>query len=353
LPVKICSVVGTRPNFVKEYLLNRELKRRGIREVLIHTGQHFDYEMSQAFFDCFELPPPDHHLQVANTDGATFLANAIIELVPVFQKEAPSCVLSYGDVNSTMAAAIAASRLRIPFVHVEGGIRSTERNNPEEINRRVSDVLADVIFCCSETDVINLQREGYESDRIVLSGDLMKDALMMTLRKHDIVPSRGDYLVLTLHREENLTNPVRLRAIIEGVARAGRRVVFPAHPRTLRNLEQVGLMDVLAKSQIQLCKPMGYVEFVRLAAGADKILTDSGGVRREAYLLGKPCIVLIELSWFPEIARLGWKILTGPDSERIAHLIRDFEPSGPHKELFGDGAAHVKITDELVKRYAN
>ncbi|HEY1308714.1 MAG TPA: UDP-N-acetylglucosamine 2-epimerase (non-hydrolyzing) [Vicinamibacterales bacterium] len=350
--MKVCSVVGTRPNFVKEFVLNSELKCRGIREVLIHTGQHFDYEMSQVFFDCFELPPPDHHLQVANTDGATFLANAIIELVPVLKKEAPDCVLSYGDVNSTMAAAIAASRLRIPFAHVEGGIRSTERNNPEEINRRVSDVLADVIFCCTETDVAHLRKEGYEDERIVLSGDLMKDALMMTLRQYDITPRRGDYLVLTLHREENLTDRVKLKAIVEGIACAGRRVVFPAHPRTMRNLEQFGLMDVIAKSPIELTKPMGYVDFVRLAAGADKILTDSGGVRREAFLLGKPCIVLIELSWFPEISRAGWKVLTGPDSVRIAQLIREFEPSGPRPEmLFGDGMAHRQIAGELVRRY--
>lgn len=351
--MKLCSVVGTRPNFVKEYLLNRELKCRGVREVLIHTGQHFDYEMSQAFFDCFELPPPDYHLQVENNDGATFLAKAIMELVPVFQAEKPDCVLSYGDVNSTMAAAIAASRLRIPFAHVEGGIRSTERNNPEEINRRVSDVLADVIFCCTETDIGHLQREGYEPDRVVFSGDLMKDALLMTLAKYDIGLTRGDYHVLTLHREENVKDPVKLRAIMEGVARAGRRVVFPTHPRTLRHLQDGGLMDLVNSSQIELCKPMGYVEFIRLAAGADKILTDSGGVRREAYLLGKPCIVLIELSWFPEISRLGWKVLTGPDPERIARLISEFEPTGPHQELFGDGRAHRKIADELVRRYAH
>ena len=352
--MKICSVVGTRPNFVKEYLLNRELKCRGVDEKLIHTGQHFDYEMSQAFFECFELPPPDYHLQVANTNGATtFLANTIKDLAPVFEAEQPDCVLSYGDVNSTMAAAIAASRLRIPFAHVEGGIRSIERNNPEEINRRVSDVLADVIFCCTETDKVNLEREGYEPDRIVLSGDLMKDALLMTLAKYDIQPTRGDYLVMTLHREENLTDPRRLRAIMEGIARSGRRVVFPAHPRTLRNLQETGLTDLLATSRIELCKPMGYVDFLRLTAGADKILTDSGGVRREAYLLGKPCIVLIELSWFPDISRAGWKVLTGPDPDRIAQLITTFEPTGPHVELFGDGAAHKKIAQELVQRYAN
>jgi UDP-GlcNAc3NAcA epimerase len=350
--VKICSVVGTRPNFVKEYLVNLELRRRGIHEVLIHTGQHYDYEMSQAFFDCFELPPPDHHLRIANGDNVSFSARALVELADVFAAERPSCVLAYGDVNSTMSAAIAASKLRIPFAHVEGGIRAVDRYNPEEINRRVADVLADVIFCCTMTDVGNLKAEGYEVDRIDFSGDLMKDALLMTLEKHGIEPVRGEYHVLTLHRQENLTDGDRLRAIIEGLVRAERRIIFPAHPRTVQCLEKFGLIDTLRASRIELCKPMGYVDFIRLAAGADKILTDSGGVRREAYLLRKPCIVLIEISWFPEISQAGWKVLTRPDPGRIADLIRDFEPTGPHQDLFGDGAAHQKIVDGLVRRYA-
>jgi len=349
--MNICSVVGTRPNFVKEYLLNLELKRQGVREVLIHTGQHHDYEMSEAFFECFELPPPDHHLQIENRDPLSFSAQAIIELANVFRAEQPDCVLSYGDVNSTMSAAIAASKLRIPFAHVEGGVRAGDRYNPEEINRRVSDVLADVIFCCTKTDVANLKSEGYELDRIEFSGDLMKDALLMTLKKYDITPVRGDYHVLTLHRQENVTDGFRLRAIIEGLVKAGRRIVFPAHPRTLQCMEKFGVLEMLRKSQIELAKPMGYVDFLRLAAGADKILTDSGGVRREAYLLRKPCIVLIEISWFPEISQAGWKVLTGPEPDRIADLVTTFEPTGPHQELFGDGTAHQKIVAQLVRRY--
>ena len=350
--MKICSVVGTRPNFVKEYLVNRELKRRGIREVLIHTGQHHDYEMSQAFFECFDLPAPDYHLQVSNSDGVTFSAQVIVELATVFRAETPDCVSSYGDVNSTMSAAIAASKLRIPFAHVEGGIRASDRYNPEEINRRVADVLADVIFCCTKTDVGNLEKEGYEADRIEFSGDLMKDALLMMLTKFDIEPVRGDYHVLTLHRQENVTDRVRLRAIMEGLVKAGRRIIFPAHPRTLQCMEKFGVIEMLRGSRIELCKPMGYVEFLRLTAGADKILTDSGGVRREAYLLHKPCIVLIELSWFPEISEAGWKVLTGPEPDRIASLVTSFEPTGPHQELFGDGTAHQKIVSGLVRRYA-
>lgn len=351
--MKICSVVGTRPNFVKEYLINLELRGRGECEVLIHTGQHYDYEMSQVFFECFDLPAPDYHLQIANRDSLTFSAKAILALASVLQAEKPNCVLAYGDVNSTMSAAIAASKLRIPFAHVEGGIRAIDRYNPEEVNRRVSDVLADVIFCCTKTEMDNLKREGYESDRIELSGDLMNDAIVLTLKKYDIEPSRGDYHLLTLHRQENLEEGARLRAIFEGVLKAGRRVIFPAHPRTLKSMRNFGVIDMLKGSLIEVCKPMGYVDFVRLAAGADKILTDSGGVRREAYFLRKPCIALIELSWFPEISQAGWKVLTGPDPDRIAHLITNFEPTKPYQELFGDGSAHRKIVDGLMKRYGD
>src|SRR5438046_662332 len=175
--MKICSVVGTRPNFIKEYLVNQELRRRGIREVLIHTGQHYDYEMSQAFFECFELPAPDYHLHIANSNGVDFSAQTILELAPVFRAEEPDCVLSYGDVNSTMSAAIAASKLGIPFAHVEGGIRAVDRLNPEEINRRVSDVLADVIFCCTKTDVNNLHKECSAPGRIEFTGSQTKDAV--------------------------------------------------------------------------------------------------------------------------------------------------------------------------------
>jgi len=349
--MKLCSVVGTRPNFVKEFLMNRELKNRNCREILIHTGQHYDYEMSQVFFKGFNLPEPDFHLDIRNEDNLNFTASGISQLGAIIQEEKPDFVLSYGDVNSTMAAAIASVKLGTPFAHVEGGIRSSDLYNPEEINRRVADVVSDVIYCCTETDIRNLEREGYEKHRMVLSGDLMKDALLDVLGKHDIPLTRGDYMVLTLHRQENVTDPERLGAIVAGLIKSNKRIVFPAHPRTLGRLEAFGLIGRIERSKIEITKPMGYLEFVRLAAGADKILTDSGGVRREAYLMKKPCIVLIELSWFPEIAQAGWKVLTGPDPTRISRLICEFEPSGEYKELFGDGMAHRRITDDLMTRY--
>ncbi len=351
--MKIISVVGTRPNFVKEFLVNRECRRNGLHEILVHTGQHYDYEMSQVFFENFGLPEPDHFLAIPNHDGISFTSECLIRLGRIIHDERPDAVLSYGDVNSTLAAAVAAAKSRVPFIHVEGGIRSKDLYNPEEINRRVSDTLADVIFCCTATDRENLHREGFPADRAVLSGDLMKDALDETLRELAIPVRREGYLVLTLHREENVSDHDRLRGIFEGLMLSGRRIIFPAHPRTRRELGACGLTRRIARSAIEITAPLSYPDFIRLQAGADKILTDSGGVRREAYLLRKPCIVLIDLSWFPEIERAGWKVRTGPDPERIAALIRDFEPNGEYREIFGDGSAHVKIVAELRRRYAS
>jgi len=349
--MKFFSVVGTRPNFIKEFLINKECKNRGIQEILVHTGQHYDYEMSQIFFEDFDLPKPGCFLDQKNDDVLTFIGNTITLLGKLLEKNKPDFVLSYGDVNSTLAAAVASTKLGIPFAHVEGGIRTLDLYNPEEINRRVSDVLAEVIYCCTLTDFNNLKKEGYESKRIVLSGDLMKDTLLYVLNYHNIQISKGDYMVLTLHRQENVLNYERLEAIVDGLIQSKKRIIFPAHPRSLKQLERFGLMEKLAKSKIEVIEPLGYVDFIRLAAGSEKILTDSGGVRREAYLLKKPCIVLIELSWFPEISQAGWNVLTAPRSEHIAHLINNFKPKKEHPEIFGDGKAYIKIINDLEERF--
>lgn len=349
--MKFFSVIGTRPNFVKEFLMNRECRKRGITEMVVHTGQHYDYEMSQIFFEGFNLPKPDYYLAVENHTNAQFSADVILQLNELIRKDRPDFVLSYGDVNSTLSAAVASTKNHIPFAHVEGGIRGYDLYNPEEINRRVSDVLAAVIYCCTKTDVRNLERENYDSSRIVLTGDLMNDALLHTVQTHHIGFSRGDYMVLTLHRQENVVNSERLKSIIKGLIKSGKRIVFPAHPRTLNYIQVNGLMEQIAHSKIEIVKPMGYLDFIKLMAGADKVLTDSGGVRREAYLMRKPCIVLIELSWFPEITEAGWKVLTGPDPEKIAQLVNEFESSGEYRNIFGDGKAHMKIIDDLEERF--
>lgn len=349
--MKFLSVVGTRPNFVKEFLINRECKNRGIEELLVHTGQHYDYEMSQIFFDVFNLPKPDYYLGVENLSSAQFSAEVILKINELLSDVRPDFILSYGDVNSTLSAAIAATKNRIPFVHVEGGIRGSDHYNPEEINRRVADVLAEVNYCCTKTDKENLEKENFEKNRIVLTGDLMKDALLHTLKHKKINLIRGEYMVLTLHRRENVVDSKRLEAIIEGLLKSGKYIIFPAHPRTLQQIKTIGIMKRIKNSNIEVRKPMGYLDFIKLVASADKVLTDSGGVRREAYLMKKPCIVLIELSWFPEISKAGWKVTTGPDPTRIAKLINEFEPKGEYCNIFGDGNAHLKIMDDLVDRF--
>jgi len=345
------SIIGTRPNFVKEFLINRECRKRGIVEKVVHTGQHYDYEMSQIFFDGFNLPKPDQYLGVENINSAQFSGEVIIRLDKLFRQNRPDFVLSYGDVNSTLSAAVAATKNHIPFVHVEGGVRGNNLYNPEEINRRVADVLAAVNYCCTKTDVTNLERENYDPSRICLTGDLMYDALKYTMEHYKVNITRGDYMVLTLHRAENILDGQKLTAIFKGLMKSNKRIVFPAHPRTLKQIQTNGIANRLANSKIEIVKPMGYLEFLRLLAGSDKVLTDSGGVRREAYLLKKPCIVLIELSWFPEISEAGWKVLTGPDAERIAHLVSTFEPHGEYRNIFGDGNAYLNIINDLEARF--
>jgi UDP-N-acetylglucosamine 2-epimerase (non-hydrolysing) len=244
--MKLFSVIGTRPNFIKEFVMNREFRRRGTTEIMIHTGQHYDYEMSQIFFDGFQLPKPDHYLDIQNLTNAQFTAETILKLDALLRADRPDFVLSYGDVNSTLAAAVAATKNRLPFAHVEGGVRGNDLYNPEEINRRVADVLAEAIYCCTKTDVAYLVKENYDQRRIVLSGDLMNDALAYTVDHHNIGLHRGDYLVLTLHRQENVVNADRLASILDGLIRSERRILFPAHPRTLQAIKSNGLLKRFA-----------------------------------------------------------------------------------------------------------
>ena len=351
--MKVLSVLGTRPNFVKEFLVHREFQKREINEVIVHTGQHYDYEMSRLFFETFDLPDPHYHFEIGARSSVASTAQTMLSLEDVLQREKPNAVLSYGDVNSTTAAAIAAVKSKIPFVHVEGGIRTPFLYNPEEINRRLSDCVADLIFTCTRTDTENLCRENVPRERICFSGDLMKDALQYTLETQSIPVKRGDYVVATIHREENADNPQRLREIMSGLIQSKRKIHFPVHPRTRTHLEEFGILEeVKSCDRIRMTEPTGYLEFIRLLAGADKVVTDSGGVRREAYLLRKPVIVPVELVWFPEILEAGWKIHVPPKASEVAAAVREFEPTGPHcPEIFGTGESERKIVDNIVEHY--
>lgn len=352
--MKILSVVGTRPNFIKELLVNQEMHSRGHRQALVHTGQHYDYEMSRIFFKQLGLPDPDYHLQVNNSSGTHQTAEMLTAIDDIMEAENPDVTLVYGDVTSTLAGALASVRREIPVAHVEAGIRTEAFYNPEEINRRGTDALSELLLANVQDAYDRLIAEGHPERNVMMTGDVMNDVLQKIVRECNVEVKRGDYCVCTLHRAEDVDNPERLSAIVNGLVDSGERILFPIHPRTRKRLEEFNLVDKLESAgNIELSRPKGYLEFVRMLAGANKVITDSGGVRREAYILGKPVIVVIGITWFPCILRTGWKKVTDANTEAIVDAIRNFEPNGERPELFGDGRAYVKIVDAIIDRFGN
>ncbi len=350
--MKVVSVVGTRPNFVKEFLINREFKKNSVKEILVHTGQHYNYEMSKLFFEDFNLPEPNYHFDNSGRSNIQQTAEIMKHMEGVLKMEKPDCTLICGDVNSTLAAAVASVKLKIPVAHIEGGVRSWSLYNPEEINIRVSDHLSELVFACTKTDYENLLRENFAKERIVLSGDIMKDVLLCVLEKENIPIERGNYSVVTIHREENVESKERLTNIISGLIESRERIIFPVHPRTQKRLEQYELIERIKKStRMELTEPKGYIDFIRLLAGSNKVITDSGGVRREGYILKKPVIALINITVFPEILKAGWKVIADADLNKIVKLIGKFEPPEKHPDIFGDGNAHERIVGSLIKRF--
>ena len=348
--MKIISVVGTRPNLIKESMVFEEFSNKGINEILVHTGQHYDYVMSQAFFDDFNIMKPDYFLNISGQSPISFLAKSIESFEKVVIKEKPNAIMSYGDVLSTTTAALVSSISNIPFIHVEGGIRSPELYNPEEINRRIADHLAKLIFCCTKNDLKKLEKENFSSDRYILSGDLMYDALKRQIDKNNIVPKRQDYNVLTLHRQENVENEERLLAIINAIIESDKYFHFPVHPRTKNSLEKFNLWDKIKDyKKIQLLEPLSYSKFVNLVSYCDKVITDSGGLRREAYLLGKPCIVPINIIWFQDLVDSGWMTIVDNDQNKLIDKIINFNKEGKREEFFGNGEAYKVIVNEILK----
>ena len=347
--MKVLTVIGTRPNFVKEALIHRELLRNNVSEIIVHTGQHYDYSMSQVFFEGLGIPTPDYHLNQKKKTPIQQTAEIMGELENILLAEKPNCTLVYGDVTSTAAAAIASAKLRIPVVHVEAGVRSQDLYNPEEINRRVTDALSGLAFASTRRDYENLERENFDRARICFSGDVVKDVLLKTVQDYGIPVRRGEYVLATIHRQENADSRSRLREIVEALVQCRKPVVFPVHPRTREGLRQHGLWDkLLMKNDLQVLEPQGYLEFVKLLAGADRVFTDSGGVRREGYILGKPVIVPIGIVWFPEMVECGWmKVVDGCLKDMI-DAIESFEPVKERPPIFGDGRAHAVIVRRML-----
>ena len=324
----ICTVVGARPNFVKMAPVALELTRRGLSQILVHTGQHYDAEMSQVFFEELGLPKPDISLGVGSDNHARQTAQIMIAFDEVVEKRRPDLVLAGGDVNSTMAVALVAAKREIPVAHIEAGLRSSDRSMPEEINRVVTDHVSNLLFTTEESGNRNLEREGIASERVHFVGNCMVD----TLRKHvafavDRSPWRavelteGSYALLTLHRPSNVDSAESLKRILEIIGAVSRHVpvVFPVHPRTRTRMEQLG--GSLAEGT-RLMGPLPYLTFVGLMAKARFVLTDSGGIQEETTALGVPCLTLRENTERPVTVTEGTNEIVGTDPHRIEECVR-------------------------------
>lgn len=352
--MKILSIVGARPEFVQSACVSRELRKSHI-EILAHTGQHYDYLMSQSFFDEIGLPVPDYNLEAGSGSHARQTADILTKLEDVLLFEKPDCVVVRGDTNSTLAGAIAASKLNIPVVHIEAGERSFDKRMPEEINRLVADKLSDLHFCVSQTAVKHLAHEGF-SDSVHWVGDVMFDAMLASLslarQKSTILSRLGlqskTYALVTVHRAANTDNPVRLRKIVNILNNVEETVVFPAHPRTGAALKK---LDVRFAPNVHVIDPIGYYDMMILEENARIIATDSGGVQREAYFLLVPCLTLRDETEWLETVTVGWNNLVGVEEDQVLKAWKEFSPPQEHPPIFGDGSASVKIASVISSHF--
>jgi len=350
--MKVVSVVGARPQFIKAAALSRELRKQH-EEVLVHTGQHYDYEMSGIFFDGLEIPSPNVNLEVGSGSHGAQTGAMLKGIEDVVLAERPEWLLVYGDTNSTLAGALAASKLSVPVVHIEAGLRSFNRRMPEEINRVVADHLSSLLLCPSSTAVKNLAAEGI-SQNVHLVGDVMLDVLNWAKQRLDskrpaifgrLGLERKSYLLATVHRSENTDDPSRLSRILRAFNSLDEQIVFPVHPRTRRVIAE---MNCRIKPNIQLIEPVAYLDMVALADSARLVLTDSGGLQKEAYWLGVPCLTLRSETEWVETAETGWNALVGSDSEKIVQAVHSFAPASPRPALYGNGCAAARCV-ELLK----
>lgn len=351
--MKIASIVGARPQFIKCAPLSREI-RKGHEEVIIHTGQHYDYEMSKVFFDELEIPEPDYNLSVGSGSHGHQTGAMLAAIEDVLLKEEPQMVVVFGDTNSTLAGALAASKLGIPIAHVEAGLRSFDRSMPEEINRVLADHLSRLLFAPTESSVRNLSGEGI-LDGVHMVGDVMVDSLStvkeVALSKSAVVSrfglERRSYFVLTLHRAGNTDDSAKVGRVIRAVRRSGAPVVFPAHPRTRKILETKFSKDELPGNLV-LTNPLGYVDMIALISNARGVLTDSGGIQKESFILGTRCFTLRENTEWAETLTEGRNRLIGLDEEQMVEAMSSPAlDAAPQVRTFGSVGVSARVVHAI------
>ncbi len=352
--MKILTVIGNRPQFIKAAAVSPRLRERH-QEVLIHTGQHFDDGLSAVFFAELGLPQPDRDLGIALGSNSSQTARMLSALEPVLDEEAPDAVLVYGDTNSTLAGALAGAQIGVPVAHVEAGMRSFDRSMPEELNRVLTDHAAALLLCSSEVAVENLRRENV-SGSVEMVGDVMVDVALATQprarERIDLITARGltpgEYVLATAHRAGNVDDPERLGMLVRLLLELPLTVVFALHPRTRGRLVAANLLDGLERVEhFVLTPPLGYIELTALLCNARAVLTDSGGLQKEAYFAGVPCITLRAGTEWTETVEHGWNVLVDLDAgAAVAALERDRPADRP--PLYGDGRAGERVVSALT-----
>jgi UDP-GlcNAc3NAcA epimerase len=350
----VCTIVGARPQFVKAAPVSRALAA-SFHEVLIHTGQHYDYGMSDVFFQEMEMRLPDFHLGAGGGTHAEQTGKMLVEIERILNSVKPDCVLVYGDTNSTLAGALAAAKMQIPLAHVEAGLRSYNRAMPEEINRVLTDHVSSLLFCPTDTAIENLAKEGITKG-VQRVGDVMYDALLYNLaiarKRSTILQSfgvqKGTYALATVHRAANTDDLARMAAILNALGSLPMRVIFPVHPRTRKIIQEA---DLSVSENVRMVEPVGYFDVLVLQENANCILTDSGGMQKEAYLLGVRCITLREETEWVETVQAGWNRLTGVDEDAIRDAFESWHPSAERPALYGNGNAAGEICRILSEQF--
>ena len=351
--MRIVSIAGARPQFVKLAVIGRAVESMGgasIQHRIVHTGQHYDVEMSDVFFADLRIPPPDHHLGVGSGPHGEQTGEMMKRLEPVLISEQPDWVVLYGDTNSTLAGALVAAKLGLKLAHVEAGLRSFNRRMPEELNRIVADRLSDVLLCPTAVAVENLRCEGL-ADRAVLTGDVMLDAALAFRSRAEsqglAIPwGERAFALATIHRAENTDDPERLRRILSAldtIAATVCPVVLPLHPRTRKKLDEMAWKP----GAVQFVPPCSYLQMILLESRARFILTDSGGVQKEAYFVHVPCITLRDETEWTETLENGCNILAGAQPDRILAAVERCAQAGPWTARYGDGNAGMRILEAL------
>ena len=352
--MKVVTIVGARPQFIKCAPVSRELRKKH-EEILVHTGQHYDYGMSDIFFEELSIPKPDYNLGIGSGNHGAQTGAMLAAIEDVLLKEKPDWLLVYGDTNSTVAGALAAAKLHIPVIHVEAGLRSFDKRMPEEINRIMTDHLSDLLICPTDTAVTNLKTEGIVNG-VYHVGDVMADAVLYNKGRaslhskilETVGVQKGQYIAATIHRPSNTDSKDNMVSIFSAFERSGKTIVFPIHPRTRKYIAEY---NINVPENVRLIEPLGYLDMLQLTANAEKVVTDSGGVQKEAYILKVPCVTLRENTEWIETLNNGWnKLIDSTDTDAVSKSIDETIIPGEWVPVFGDGHGSEKIVEILEQK---